>query len=94
MNLTEEQRSAIVEDVMANLEALVSDALARDDKGLWRKLSRVVDDFAEAYPDAFEEGEEGRAEHPADTCGPCRSRRHDRCYAPCLCADRDHAPVV
>lgn len=31
-------------------------------------------------------------EHPRDTCGPCHAGRHERCYAPCLCADRGHAP--
>lgn len=31
-------------------------------------------------------------EYPTDTCGPCRNGRHQRCYAPCLCADRNHAP--
>lgn len=30
------------------------------------------------------------SEKPTDTCGPCRSGLHERCYEPCLCRDRGH----
>ena len=26
----------------------------------------------------------------SDTCGPCHSGKHERCYGPCLCHDRGH----
>lgn len=30
------------------------------------------------------------SESAFDTCGACRSGKHDRCYEPCLCRDRGH----